>query len=83
MALSALSAMASFRLMHCRTGTVLPGYRVTAATESEIAKANHRLKQRGSEYRFVVDLHPPVKPAPVCDGAQDSHPVQAPTPTPA
>ena len=65
-------AMASFRLMHCRTGAVLNGYRVTSATEDEIARANHNLRGVGSEYRFVVDLHPPVRTA-VCDQVEATH----------
>jgi hypothetical protein len=49
--------MRAYLLMHRTTGTVLPGYRVTAAQEEEIHQANHRLRRRGSEYRFVVDVH--------------------------
>jgi len=52
--------MASFRLAHRQTGTVIAGYRVTAASEDEIAKANWRLRENGSSYRFVIDLHPPA-----------------------
>lgn len=49
--------MRAYLLMHRATGTVLPGYRVTSAAEDEIQQANHRLRRRGSEYRFVIDVH--------------------------
>lgn len=75
--------MASFRMMHCRTGAVLLGYRVTSATEGEIAQANHNLRRAGSDYRLVVDLHPPVKADAVCDDPADTHPAAVTTTTPA
>lgn len=49
--------MRAYLLMHRITGTVLPGYRVTSAAEDEILHANNRLRRRGSEYRFVIDVH--------------------------
>lgn len=49
--------MRAYLLMHRVTGTVLPGYRVTAAAEDEILRANNRLRRRGSDYRFVIDVH--------------------------
>lgn len=76
--------MASFRLMHCRTGAVLSGYRVLSATQDEIARANHNLRTNGSAYRFVIDLHPPVaKAEAMCDQQEATHPEQAITPVPA
>jgi hypothetical protein len=57
--------MASFRLMHRLTGSVLGGYRVLSATTAEIDIANHRLKESGSLMRFVIDFHPPALS--VCD----------------
>lgn len=53
------NAVASFRLAHRQTGSVIPGYRITSASEDEIARANCRLRESGSSYRFVIDLHPP------------------------
>lgn len=47
----------AYLLMHKVTGTCLPGYRVNAAQQQEIDQANHRLAKRGSDYRFVVDVH--------------------------
>ena len=69
--------MASFRLMHRLTGSVLGGYRVLSATTDEIDIANHRLKESGSLMRFVIDLHPPVES--VCDLAAAKHPLRATT----
>jgi hypothetical protein len=74
--------MASFRLMHCRTGAVLSGYRVLSATQDEIARANHNLRTSGSEYRFVIDLHPP-QPKVMCDQQEATHPGEALTAVPA
>lgn len=68
--------------MHCRTGSVLTGYRVLEATADEIARANHNLRTNGSEYRFVIDLHPPQAKA-VCDSEITEHPEQATTVVPA
>lgn len=68
--------------MHCHTGAVIPGYRVTSATEGEIAQANHNLRKAGSCFRLVVDLHPPAKAAAVCDAPASTHPATA-TTTPA
>jgi hypothetical protein len=77
-------AVASFRLMHCRTGAVLGGYRVLSASQDEIARANHKLRTTGSEYRFVIDLHPPQQTAaPVCNPQDANHPDQATTAVPA
>jgi hypothetical protein len=64
--------MASFRLMHRLTGTVIQGYRVLSATADEIAQANHRLQQSGSPMRFVIDLHPPLEA--VCHSDAAEHP---------
>jgi len=76
--------MASFRLMHCRTGAVLNGYRVLSATQDEIARANYNLRSNGSEYRFVIDLHPlERKAAAVCDQQEATHPGEALTAVPA
>jgi hypothetical protein len=69
--------------MHCRTGAVLGGYRVLSASQDEIARANHNLKTSGSEYRFVIDLHPPQPVAVLCDQQGATHPEQATTPVPA
>lgn len=51
--------MGSFRLCHRATGTVISGYRVLSATEEEIARANHRMREVGCQFRFVPDMHPP------------------------
>ena len=75
--------MASFRLMHCRTGSVLGGYRVLSASQDEIARANHKLRTNGSEYRFVIDLHPPKEATALCDQQGETHPEQATTAVPA
>lgn len=72
--------MASFRLQHRLTGTVLDGYRVLEATSDEIDLANHRLRESGSSMRFVLDLHPPVRS--VCDPAAANNPGEATRPQP-
>lgn len=51
--------MPSFVMCHRYTGQVIQGYRVTSATEEEIARANHRMREVGTPFRFVIDLHPP------------------------
>jgi hypothetical protein len=49
--------MPSFRLQHRQTGQLLPGYRVLAADEAEIAAANQNMQRIKSEYRYVME-HP-------------------------
>lgn len=50
--------------MHRITGAVISGYRVLSAAASEIEKANANLRERGSQFRYVPDQHPPqVQPA--------------------
>lgn len=52
--------MARYRLMHCATGTVLPGYVLMEATPEEVSAGNHRLKQVGCQHRYVIDMHAPA-----------------------
>jgi hypothetical protein len=52
-----LFAMRPYCMMHRVTGQILPGYRVNAAAEEEIARANSNLRSCGSDYRLVVDVH--------------------------
>lgn len=49
--------MRAYCLMHRVTGQILPGYRVNAAADGEIAKANSNLRCSGSDYRLVIDVH--------------------------
>lgn len=48
-----LAPVSSFRLMHRATSAVLAGYVVLSATQDEINHANSRLREAGSEYRYV------------------------------
>ena len=52
-------SMASYRLMHRITGAMLTGYIVLSASQHEIDQANHNLKNRGSEFRFIPNQHEP------------------------
>lgn len=46
----------SYRLVNQRTGVPLNGYKVLSAEPEEIAQANQRLRDHGSDMRFISDL---------------------------